>query len=137
LDSKDERIAAIAAKSIKELTYHIKHTGEWMIRLGDGTEESHNRVQESVTDLVRFIDELFYQDEVDQTLVQASIIPDTSSFRKEFDANIKAVLDEATLSLPEKSWQLDGGRKGVHSEHLGYILTELQYVQRAYPGNKW
>ena len=137
MESKDEQIAAIAAKSIKEVKYHLKHSSEWVIRLGDGTEESHNRVQESVTDLSRFIDELFYQDEVDELLIKEGIACDTSEFRSTYDANIKAVLDEATLSLPKENWQLDGGRKGVHSEHLGYLLAELQYVQRTHPGMEW
>mgnify|MGYP003112717285 CR=1 FL=1 len=137
MDSKDEQIAAIAAKSIKEVRYHLKHSSEWVIRLGDGTEESHNRVQESITDLSRFIDELFYQDEVDQILIKEGIACDTSEFRSTYDSNIKAILDEATLSLPKENWQLDGGRKGVHSEHLGYLLAELQYVQRTHPGMEW
>ena len=137
LESKDKQLAAIAAKSLKEVKYHLKHSSEWVIRLGDGTEESHNRVQESVTDLARFIGELFYQDEVDELLIKEGIVPNTADFRKEYDKNIKAVLDEATLQLPEKNWQLDGGRKGVHSEHLGFLLTELQYMQRTYPGMEW
>lgn len=137
MESKDEQIAAIAAKSIKEVKYHLKHSSEWVIRLGDGTEESHNRVQESVTDLARFIDELFYQDEVDELLIKEGIACDTAEFRSTYKANIEAVLDEATLSLPKENWQLDGGRKGVHSEHLGYLLAELQYIQRTHPGMEW
>ncbi len=137
MESKDEQIAAIAAKSIKEVKYHLKHSSEWLIRLGDGTEESHNRVQESVTDLSRFVDELFFQDEVDTILIKEGIACDTAEFRATYEANIKSLLDEATLSLPEKNWQLDGGRKGVHSEHLGFLLTELQYMQRTYPNMKW
>lgn len=135
--SKDEQLAAIAEKSLKEVKYHVKHNSEWLIRLGDGTEESHNRVQESVTDLSRFVDELFYQDEVDQHLIDKGIAIDTATFRDEYNENIQRILDQATLSLPEKNWQLDGGRKGVHSEHLGYLLAELQYIQRAYPGMEW
>jgi len=137
MESKDEQIAAIAAKSIKEVKYHLKHSSEWVIRLGDGTEESHNRVQESVTDLARFVDELFYQDEVDELLIKEGIACDTAEFRSTYESNIKAVLDEATLSLPKENWQLDGGRKGVHSEHLGYLLAELQYIQRTHPGMEW
>jgi ring-1,2-phenylacetyl-CoA epoxidase subunit PaaC len=135
--SKDEQLAAIAEKSLKEVKYHVRHNSEWIIRLGDGTEESHNRVQESITDLARFRNELFYQDEVDKLLIEKGIAVDTASFRKEYDENIQRVLDQATLSLPEKNWQLDGGRKGVHSEHLGYLLAELQYMQRTYPGMEW
>lgn len=137
MNSADEQIAAIAEKSIKEVKYHLKHSSEWVIRLGDGTEESHNRVQESVTDLSRYIEELFYQDEVDEILIKEGIAVDTASFKEEYYNNINAVLSEATLSLPEKMWQLDGGRKGVHSEHLGLLLAELQYMQRTYPGMEW
>ena len=137
MNSADEQIAAIAEKSIKEVKYHLKHSSEWVIRLGDGTEESHNRVQESVTDLSRYIEELFYQDEVDEILIKEGIAADTASFKEEYYNNINAVLSEATLSLPEKMWQLDGGRKGVHSEHLGFLLAELQYMQRTYPGMEW
>lgn len=137
MNSKDEQIAAIATKTIKEIKYHLRHSGEWIIRLGDGTEESHNRVQASVKDLSRFIDELFYQDEVDEILIKEGIIPDVKDFRVEFETNIEKILEEATLSLPEEKWQLSGGRKGVHSEHLGYLLAELQYMQRTYPGMEW
>lgn len=137
MNSTDEQIAAIATKTIKEIKYHLRHSGEWIIRLGDGTEESHTRVQASVKDLSRFIDELFYQDEVDEILIKEGIIPDVKDFRVEFETNIEKILEEATLSLPEEKWQLSGGRKGVHSEHLGYLLAELQYMQRAYPGMEW
>lgn len=137
MQSKDEQIAAIAAKSIKEVKYHLKHSSEWVIRLGDGTEESHRRVQESVTDLARFTDELFYQDQVDELLIKEGIAVDTAAFKEEYYANIKAVLNQATLELPKENWQLNGGRKGVHSEHLGFLLTELQYMQRTYPGMEW
>lgn len=137
MQSKDEQIAAIAAKSIKEVKYHLKHSSEWVIRLGDGTEESHNRVQESITDLARFTDELFYQDQVDELLIKEGIAVDTAAFKEEYYDNIKAVLNQATLELPKENWQLNGGRKGVHSEHLGFLLTELQYMQRTYPGMEW
>lgn len=137
MQSKDEQIAAIASKSIKEVKYHLKHSSEWVIRLGDGTEESHRRVQESVTDLARFTDELFYQDQVDELLIKERIAVDTAAFKEEYYDNIKAVLNQATLELPKENWQLNGGRKGVHSEHLGFLLTELQYMQRTYPGMEW
>lgn len=137
MNSKDEQLAAIAAKAIKEVKYHVKHNSEWMIRLGDGTEESHERIQDSVTDLSRFLEELFYQDEVDETLIEAGIIPRFNDFKEEYYKNINDILSEATLSLPEKRWQLNGGRKGKHSEHLGYLLAEMQFMQRAYPGMEW
>ena len=137
MNSKDERISAIATKTIKEIKYHLRHSGEWMIRLGDGTEESHDRVQESVTLLARFVDEMFFQNEVDEILIKEGIIPDVKEFRAAFDKNIGEILEEATLSLPEENYQMSGGRKGVHSEHLGFLLAELQYMQRAYPGMEW
>ncbi len=137
MNSKDEQLAAIAEKSLKEVKYHLKHSSEWMIRLGDGTEESHQRVQDSVNDLARFIEELFYQDEVEELLISKGIAVDTSLFKEEYFQNINAVLSEATLSLPELKWQLNGGRVGRHSEHLGYLLAELQYMQRTYPGMEW
>jgi len=137
MNSKDERIAAIATKTIKEIKYHLRHSGEWIIRLGDGTEESHNRVQESVTFLSRYLDEMFYQDEADKILIKEGIIPDVMTFKAEFHRNIETILEEATLKLPEENYQLSGGRKGVHTEHLGFLLAELQYMQRTYPGMEW
>ena len=137
MNSKDERISAIATKTIKEIKYHLRHSGEWIIRLGDGTEESHDRVQESVNLLARFVDEMFFQNEVDEILIKEGIIPDVKEFRAAFDKNIGDILEEATLSLPEENYQMSGGRKGVHSEHLGYLLAELQYMQRTYPGMEW
>jgi ring-1,2-phenylacetyl-CoA epoxidase subunit PaaC len=137
VDSKDEQLSAIAEKSLKEVKYHLRHSSEWMIRLGDGTEESHERMQNAVDDISRFIDELFYKDEVDEILIEAGIIPDNASLRPAYDSYVAEVLKEATLQLPEKMWQLSGGRKGVHSEHLGYLLAELQYMQRTYPNMEW
>ncbi|HLV41268.1 MAG TPA: 1,2-phenylacetyl-CoA epoxidase subunit PaaC [Brumimicrobium sp.] len=137
MNSTDERISAIATKTIKEIKYHLRHSGEWIIRLGDGTEESHERVQESVNLLARFVDEMFFQNEVDEILIKEGIIPDVREFKAEFDKNIGDILEEATLSLPEENYQMSGGRKGVHSEHLGYLLAELQYMQRTYPGMEW
>ncbi len=137
VNSKDEHLAAIAEKSLKETRYHLKHSSEWVIRLGDGTEESHDRVQEALNDMWRYTGELFYSDEVDVALSKEGIIPDLSNFRESWETYVNSVLDEATLSKPDNNWQFDGGRKGLHSEHLGYILTELQYMQRAYPGLQW
>ena len=97
MNSKDERISAIATKTIKEIKYHLRHSGEWIIRLGDGTEESHDRVQESVNLLARFVDEMFFQNEVDEILIKEGIIPDVKEFRAAFDKNIGDILEEATL----------------------------------------
>lgn len=137
LDSNDEQIAAIAEKSIKETKYHLKHSSEWVIRLGDGTEESHNRIQESLDTLWRYTDELFYSDEVDSALVSQGVIPEMGDLRVEWEKYVNEIFEEATLKIPENNWQFDGGRKGLHSEHLGYILAELQFMQRAYPGLEW
>lgn len=135
--SKDEQIAAIAEKSLKETKYHLKHSSEWIIRLGDGTEESHGRVQEALDTLWRYTDELFYEDAVDTALQAEGIVPSLSKIKEEWTKTVTAVLEEATLTIPTNGWQYGKGRTGLHSEHLGYILAEMQYLQRAYPGAKW
>jgi len=135
--SKDEQLAAIAEKSLKETKYHCKHSSEWVIRLGDGTEESHQRTQAAVDALWRFADELFFQDETDQELIAAGIAVDLVPLRALWMERIQHVLNESTLRLPENNWTQKGGRTGNHSEHLGYLLTEMQYMQRAYPGMEW
>lgn len=136
-NSRDEQIAAIAEKALKETKYHFKHSSEWVIRLGDGTEESHDRIQDSLDSLWRYTSELFYRDEVDEKLEAEGILPDMSGMKEEWTNAVEAVLEEATLSIPDNNWTFEGGRKGLHSEHLGYILAELQYMQRAYPGLEW
>jgi ring-1,2-phenylacetyl-CoA epoxidase subunit PaaC len=135
--SADETLAAIAVKSLKETKYHYKHSSEWMIRLGDGTEESNQRMQKALNALWRYADELFYMDDTDRELIEAGIAFDLETLRERWMERIDAVLSEATLSLPEGNWKLQGGRQGRHSEHLGYLLTEMQYMQRAYPGMEW
>lgn len=137
LQSKDTQIAAIAEKSLKEVKYHVKHSSEWIIRLGDGTEESHQRIQASLDDLFRFVEELFYQDEANALLIQEGVIGDLSDFKEDYFDYIESILREATLTVPERKWQLNGGRIGRHSEHLGYLLAEMQYMQRTYPGMQW
>jgi ring-1,2-phenylacetyl-CoA epoxidase subunit PaaC len=135
--SKDATLAGIAEKSLKETKYHLKHSSEWVIRLGDGTDESHRRIQESVDTLWRYTDELFLEDDTDNELVANGVIPAMSEIREEWTANVKRVFEEATLTIPTNNWKHSGGRKGMHSEHLGYILAELQYMQRAYPNMQW
>jgi ring-1,2-phenylacetyl-CoA epoxidase subunit PaaC len=135
--SSDETVSAIAAKSLKETKYHLKHSSEWVIRLGDGTEESHNRVQESLGTLWRYTAELFFEDEVDSELKASGIIPSMEGLKEEWTSYVNEVLNLATLTVPTNNWVQEGGRKGMHSEHLGYILSELQYMQRAYPGLEW
>lgn len=135
--SADPQLASIAEKSLKETKYHVQHSSEWMIRLGDGTEESHARIQEAVNDRWRFTEELFFQNEVDQELIAAGIAVDLEQLRPEWNRYINAVLSEATIDLPQSNWQQQGGRTGMHSEHLGYLLAEMQYMQRAYPNMEW
>ena len=137
LNSSDAQVAAIAEKSLKEVKYHLKHSSEWVIRLGDGTEESHQRVQESVDDLMRFVEELFFQNEVNELLKEDKLIGDCEDFKQQFYQNVNNVLTEATLTIPEIKYHQKGGRKGIHSEHMGFLLAEMQYMQRTYPGMQW
>ena len=135
--SNDSQLAAIAEKSLKETKYHLKHSSEWVIRLGDGTEESHSRVQDSLNTLWRYTTELFFEDEVEQSLIAQNTIPIMDGIKKEWTKTVHEVLQMATLEIPQNGWEQIGGRQGKHSEHLGYILAELQYMQRAYPNMKW
>jgi len=135
--SSDKNLAAIAEKSLKETKYHLKHSSEWVIRLGDGTAESHQRIQESLDILWRYTSELFYTDEVDGEMHNKGISPNMSEVFDEWNATVHSVLKEATLTIPTNNWKQDGGRKGLHSEHLGHLLTEMQYMQRAYPNMEW
>lgn len=135
--SSDEHLAAIAEKSLKETKYHLKHSSEWVIRLGDGTDESHARIQEALDSMWRYTGELFYMDEVDHEMQEKGIAPDMNIVKKQWTETVNAVLQEATLTIPSNNWQFDGGRKGMHSEHLGYILADMQYMQRAYPNMEW
>lgn len=137
LNSKDTQVAAIAEKSLKEVKYHLKHSSEWVIRLGDGTEESHNSVQESVDDLMRFADELFFQNEVNVLLQKEGIVGNVEDFKQQCYQNVNKVLSEATLTIPEIKYHQKGGRNGIHSEHMGFLLAEMQYMQRTYPGMEW
>jgi ring-1,2-phenylacetyl-CoA epoxidase subunit PaaC len=137
LDSSDEQIAAIAAKSLKETRYHLKHTSEWIIRLGDGTDESHQRVQKALDLLWRYTDELFSETEADLALISSGMVPSMSEIKEQWSKTVLSVLEEATLVIPTNNWQFEGGRRGIHSEHFGYLLSDLQYMQRAYPNMKW
>ena len=135
--SANKQLAAIAEKSLKETKYHLKHSSEWVIRLGDGTDESHHRIQESLNTLWRYTSELFYSDEVDVEMQKIGVAPNMSEVFEDWKKTIDAVLEEATLHIPANNWKQEGGRKGLHSEHFGFILTELQYMQRAYPNMEW
>lgn len=136
-NSTDKQLAAIAEKSLKETKYHLKHSSEWVIRLGDGTEESHRRIQDSLDTLWRYSSELFYSDEVDVEMQKLGVAPNMSEVFDDWNTTTHAVLKEATLQIPTNNWKHEGGRKGLHSEHMGHILSELQYMQRAYPNMEW
>jgi ring-1,2-phenylacetyl-CoA epoxidase subunit PaaC len=135
--SKDATLAAIAAKSVKELAYHMRHAGEWTIRLGDGTEESHRRAQEALDELWPYTGEMFEADEIEQGLIEAGIAVDRAGIRLRWQCTLAPILAEANLRLPAGEWMQSGGRTGRHSEHLGHILAELQFLQRAYPDARW
>jgi ring-1,2-phenylacetyl-CoA epoxidase subunit PaaC len=138
--STDERVAAIAAKSLKEAKYHVRHSGEWMWKLGDGTDESHRRVQKAVDSLWRFTPELFAADAVDRAMLAGGIAPDLTALQVQWDALVRDVMDRATLTLPNdvpRVASTRGGRAGAHTEHLGHMLAEMQIIARSHPGAKW
>lgn len=136
-DSKDVILAAIAAKAEKEIAYHLRHAGEWIIRLGDGTEESRARAQSALDDLMIYADELFEIDAGDRALIDVGIAVEPASIRPQFDRTIRSVLDAATLTQPKVRHPHRGGRDGAHSEHLGHMLAEMQALHRAHPGVTW
>lgn len=135
--STDTRIAAIARKAGKEVAYHLERSADLVIRLGDGTEESHRRMQGALDALWGYTGEMFLGDAVDQRLAEAGVMPAPESLRAEWDQSVDAVLAEATLSRPASSFAHKGGKQGRHSEHMGHLLTTMQWLQRAYPDAKW
>jgi ring-1,2-phenylacetyl-CoA epoxidase subunit PaaC len=137
MNSRDATLAAVAAKSEKESAYHLRHSSEWMVRLGDGTDESHRRAQMAVDDLWAFTGEMFAVDDSERGLIDAGIAVDPETLRATWLETVSRVLDEATLARPQNDWMQQGGRDGRHSEHLGHLLSELQSMQRAFPGATW
>ena len=135
--SADAQLSAIAQKAIKEITYHAQWSAEWVIRLGDGTEESHQKVQESLEEIWQWTGELFEVDQVERMMAEAGIGVNPESIKDAWNSKVNQVLDIATLQRPADCWMQTGGRKGVHSEHLGYMLAEMQVLPRAYPDAKW
>jgi ring-1,2-phenylacetyl-CoA epoxidase subunit PaaC len=135
--SKAEVIAATAAKGEKEVAYHVHFANEWLVRLGDGTLESHDRSAAALEWLWRFVDELFEADATTEMLVQEGLAVDLRTLRPEWNARVRDVLLRATLDEPNPRRAVLGGRKGHHSEHLGHLLSEMQFLQRAYPGAAW
>lgn len=137
MQSKDETLAAIAAKSIKEVRYHQSFSSEWVKRLGAGTAESHNRVQKAVNDLWRYTNEFFLPTEAETAMVAAGIGVDTKAFKASYFDIVGQVLAEATLDIPTNTYFQKGGKQGIHTEHMGYILSDMQYMQRTYPNMNW
>jgi ring-1,2-phenylacetyl-CoA epoxidase subunit PaaC len=136
--SADPRVAEIAAKATKEVAYHLERSAQTVVGLGDGSEESHARMQEALDYLWPYVGEMFASDSVDQAMAEAGIGPDPAGLRAEYDALIGRVLSEATLHIPEDSFAHKGGRNGyMHTEHLGHLLTQMQWLQRSYPGCEW
>ena len=136
-NSSDETLQAIAKKSIKEVSYHKRFSSDWIKRLGDGTEESHAKMQNAINDLWTFTDELFHQTDADKALVEAGIGVDVLKLKVSYYETITAVLTESTLQIPDLKYFQKGGKQGIHSEHMGYLLADLQYMQRTFPNMNW
>lgn len=136
-DSQDTRLAEIAAKSLKEARYHLEYAADWVIRLGDGTEESHRRLQAGLENMWPYVDELFLADDRTESLVAADVAADPTRLKEQWDQIVGNVVRQATLELPTAAQREGTGRRGVHSEYLGYLLAEMQYVHRLHPGAQW
>ncbi|MFY0603767.1 MAG: phenylacetate-CoA oxygenase subunit PaaC [Flavobacteriaceae bacterium] len=135
--SNDITLSAIATKSIKEVSYHKRFSSDWIKRLGDGTEESHRRIQEAIDSLWTYTDELFHQTQADKNVVSENVGVDVTKLKDKYYSMVSEVLEEATLKTPESKWFQKGGKEGIHTEHLGYLLSDLQYMQRTYPNMEW
>ncbi len=135
--SRDATLAAIAVKAEKEIAYHLRQAGEWVIRLGDGTHESRGRTAAALDELMIYVDEMFEVDAVDRVLIETGVAPDPALLRGEFNATVNHVLSEATLTRPRVRYGQTGGKQGRHSEHLGRLIAEMQAPHRAHPGARW
>ena len=135
--SRDRELAAIAEKSYKEVTYHLRWSSEWVIRLGDGTEESHRRMKEALDQLWKFTGELFVPADYEKALAEKGIAADLGALRSQWEEKVETVFQQAGLIKPAAAWEQTGGKQGRHTEHLGYLLAEMQFLQRAYPGCEW
>ena len=136
-NSKDKTLAAIAAKSLKEIKYHLTHSKSWVIRLGDGTEKSNKKIQKSLNDLWQFTGEFFEMDEIDQKMYKEGIGVNNSSLKSEWDKIVNTTLKQSNLKRPEDGYMQSGSKNGMHTEHLGHLLSEMQFLPRAYPDAKW
>jgi ring-1,2-phenylacetyl-CoA epoxidase subunit PaaC len=135
--STDETLAGVAGKAVKEVDYHRDHATQWVLRLGDGTDESHRRMQDGLAGVAPFVDELFTSDELERSLTERGVAVDVATLRPECDEYVDAVLAEATLQRPDATWTAHGGRQGIHSEPFGYLLAEMQHLHRSHPGASW
>ncbi len=135
--SQQPDLAGIAAKMFKEARYHVRHSGDWMLKLGDGTDESHDRLQRAVDDLWRYTGEMFIPDDVERAAAQQRIGVDPSTLEERWRAQVDDVLQRAGITVPETKWMQRGGRQGRHTEHLGHMLAEMQVLQRQHPGASW
>ncbi|PWK17562.1 ring-1,2-phenylacetyl-CoA epoxidase subunit PaaC [Xanthomarina spongicola] len=135
--SQDLTLSAIATKSIKEVSYHLRFSTDWIKRLGDGTEESHSKMQNAIDDLWTYTDELFHLTDADKAMVKAGVGVDVTKLKDTYYTKVSEILQEATLEVPESKYFQKGGKQGIHTEHMGYLLAELQYMQRAYPNMEW
>jgi ring-1,2-phenylacetyl-CoA epoxidase subunit PaaC len=135
--SRNSEIAGIAAKGFKEVRYHVRHSSEWVLRMGDGTEESHSRAQKAVSELWRFTAEMFQADAVDRAMKDEGIGADLDAIKPKWDSVVTDVLNRATLAIPSDPPAMTGGRRGRHTEHLGHMLSEMQIVARSHPGAEW
>jgi len=134
---EDETLSGIALKALKELTYHERHFSMWLKRLGDGTEESHERTQTAINELWMFVGELYEEDAIDLMAQKASFAPTGAEMKTFLMEQINAKFTESTLKVPESVYMTTGSKNGIHTEYLGFLLTEMQYLQRAYPDAKW
>ena len=135
--SADADVAGIAAKALKEARYHVRHSAQWVVTLGDGTAESHERAQRAVDDLWRYTGELFIADDVDRDVAASGLGIDPSSLEAAWRSQIESVLTQATLTIPEPRYMQRGGREGRHTEHLSHMLAEMQVLPRSHPGATW
>ena len=135
--SSDETLAAIGREGEKETRYHVRHSREWVLRLGDGTPESHQRAQQALDEQWGYLPELFEMDVLEAEQAALGVAVDRRALETRWLETVAATLEQATLAVPEATWSVRGGREGTHTEHLGYLLAELQFVQRAYPGMTW
>ena len=135
--SSDERVAGIAQKIVREVAYHVRRSGDWVVRLGDGTAQSRTRMQSALDDLWPYTGELFACDDVDRDLIARGIACDLESLRGPWSAHVRDICAEATLTVPTDGWMHAGGKTGRHTEQLGYVLAEMQSVRRSVPGDRW